>query len=47
MLARQEAEILVVIDKLIENEGSKDKALLFVISHTSREVKVSVGVKPI
>ena len=40
MVGRQEAEIEVIIDRLIESEGDKDKALLFVVSQIPTEVKV-------
>ncbi|KAK7112723.1 transient receptor potential cation channel subfamily V member 5-like [Littorina saxatilis] len=42
MVGRQEAETEVIIDRLIEREGNKDKALLFVVSQIPTEVKVQV-----
>ena len=41
MVGRQEAETEVIIDRLIEREGSKEKALLFVVCQIPTEVKVS------
>ncbi|BFZ24803.1 hypothetical protein BsWGS_27842 [Bradybaena similaris] len=44
MVGRQEAVTEVVIDKLIQKEGSKDKALLHVVSQMDQEIKVQVFV---
>ena len=41
MIGRQEAETEVIIDRLIEREGNKEKALLFVVCQIPTEVKVS------
>ena len=43
MVGRQEAETEVILDRLIDREGSKDKALLFVVSQIPTEVKVSTS----
>ncbi|NP_001191574.1 vanilloid receptor [Aplysia californica] len=40
MVGRQEAETEVVLDRLIQREGNKDKALLYVVSEMHSEVKV-------
>ncbi|KAL8625269.1 hypothetical protein ACOMHN_030027 [Nucella lapillus] len=40
MVGRQEAEMEVVMDRVIARQGSKDKALLFVLSQIPTEVKV-------
>lgn len=44
MVGRQEAETEVVIDRLIQKEGSEDKALLYVVSEMITESKVQVFV---
>ncbi|GFO43033.1 transient receptor potential cation channel subfamily v member [Plakobranchus ocellatus] len=44
MVGRQEAETEVVIDRLIQKEGNKDKALLHVVSDMMTESKVQMFV---
>ncbi|XP_076455507.1 transient receptor potential cation channel subfamily V member 1-like [Babylonia areolata] len=44
MVGRQEAETEVIIDRLIQREGDRDRALLFVVSQIPTEVKVQVMV---
>ncbi|PVD38681.1 hypothetical protein C0Q70_01301 [Pomacea canaliculata] len=44
MVGRQEAEMEVIIDRLVENKGNRDKALLYVVSQITTESKVQVMV---
>ncbi|XP_076459745.1 transient receptor potential cation channel subfamily V member 6-like isoform X2 [Babylonia areolata] len=40
MMGQQEAEMEVLIDRLVDRQGSKEKALFYVVSHFDSEVKV-------
>jgi len=39
-IGKQEAEVEVLIDRIVKREGSKDKALLYVVSEIDNENKV-------
>lgn len=39
-IGRQEAEVEVLIDRIVKREGSKDKALLHVVTEIDNENKV-------
>lgn len=39
-VGRQEAEVEVLIDRIVTKEGNKDKALLYVVSEIDNENKV-------
>lgn len=41
-VGRQEAEVEVLIDRIVTKEGNKDKALLYVVSEIDNENKVSI-----
>ncbi|VDI01196.1 Hypothetical predicted protein [Mytilus galloprovincialis] len=41
-VGRQEAEVEVLIDRIVKREGSKDKALLYVVSEIDNENKVQL-----
>ena len=39
-IGKQEAEVEVLIDRIVKREGSKDKGLLYVVSEIDNENKV-------
>ncbi|XP_046359517.2 uncharacterized protein LOC124137315 [Haliotis rufescens] len=44
LIGRQEAELETIIDRLIRNHGTKEKALLYAITHFPTEAKVQIFV---
>ena len=44
-VGKQEAETEVFLDRIIKKEGSKDRALLFIVSEIPNETKVILVLK--